>query len=128
MRTLSWLVCIGSVGCSTGDLTIAKELNGPPVVLIDAPRDGTTHPAGEAIEWTGKAADSNGLDDIAEITWRSDLDGVLATLEEAPLDADGVTRFSIELSAGIHFVHLKAEDYEGLEAVDYVRVTVAPAD
>ena len=126
MRNSS-ILFLALVGCSQ-DTTISGKLQQGPAVTIQAPEDGEVSSTNQAVELVGLVVDGNGLDDIRELTWASDIDGDLADLAAAPLDADGVTRHATTLSVGVHALSLTVTDIDGLSADEIVSVTIEEAD
>ena len=128
MRTTSSVLGVFAVvlaGCNS-DSGI-KTYNSEPSVTIKAPIDGTSYGDDDEIEFTGVVADSDNSNDELSVTWTSDIDGVL--LDDAELDADGITTFLIDgMTPGNHVITLLAIDVEGDSAEDTVEITVQEID
>jgi hypothetical protein len=86
----------------------------PPVVTISSPADGSSVTVGSTVAFAGTAADSQGGDLTANITWTSSIDGVLGT---------GGSLLA-SLGAGLHTITASAADSGGLSGSDQVNVIV----
>ena len=62
----------------TGSSVCAPD-NDPPVVTINSPTDGTTVAEGTDVSFSGTAADPEDGDLSANLSWESNLDGVIGT-------------------------------------------------
>lgn len=128
MRSLS-LLCGSLAGCYGGDFFYTETDPGRvPGVTIRAPRDRSTFTEGEIIAFEGRIFDPDGRYDLMTYEWTSDRDGVLASLDDTPLETAGDALTWRLLSVGTHLVTLRAEDWSGLQGKDAITVTVAPAD
>ncbi|MDP2306927.1 MAG: fibrinogen-like YCDxxxxGGGW domain-containing protein [Pseudomonadota bacterium] len=95
-----------------------------PSVRIDAPLDGETVGDANLLDFVASAED-DGSPSLLDVTWESDVDGVLDT---APPAADGALAFAIGgLTPGDHVVTLTATDPDGLVGTATVGVTVNAA-
>jgi hypothetical protein len=106
-------------------VTLTVKASHRPTVQIDLPLEASTHSASQPVVLEGHVTDPDGVA-LTSLQWRSNLDGVLATLEEAPLDADGVSRYAATFSAGDHILTLAVTDDTGLSGDHYVHVKVEP--
>jgi len=112
--TVALLASLVLSGCSSQ--------SGVPTAQILTPTDGATYDPGAAVSLVGQVGDPDGLDDIADIEWTSDVDGTLASAVQP--DAQGRVASTTELSAGDHRLRLEVVDREGSSAFDEVHVTV----
>jgi len=99
-----------------GILRVAAALpeeNPPPVVTIDAPRDGSVFTTGDNITFAGTATDNEG-DLSTGLVWESDIDGPLFT---------GAS-FSMALSEGTHTITASVTDSDGLTGSDSITVDI----
>ena len=124
--TLSVAVLL-TIGCSQ-DTTISGKLEQPPAVSIQAPEEGEVIAGDQAVDLVGLVVDGNGVDEIRVLEWSSDRDGLLADIDDAPLDGDGLTRHATTLSVGVHALSLSVTDLEGLSAEETVTVTIEEVD
>jgi hypothetical protein len=95
-------------------------LDGPPEASIVAPLAGEILDVGGAVSLEGEVSDAEDAADTLEITWTSDVDGVLST---APADAAGRATASWPYagrSEGDHLLTLTAVDACGNSATDSV--------
>lgn len=86
-----------------------------PTVTIAAPSDGAVVEPGTSVTFTGSATDPEDGDLSANLSWSSDLDGVIGTGGS----------FSATLSEGIHQVTASVTDSGGNSSSDSVTVTVS---
>ena len=121
----SLLALIALVACKN-DIGLNQQNNVAPGASIASPVDQSTFTDIETIELTGRVDDSNGLSDIVDVSWSSNLDGTLA--EGLEFDGDGITMVPVNLSVGQHIISLSVVDAGGLEDVDSVTIVVEPAD
>jgi len=122
------VITIVALAACSQDTTISGKLEQPPVVTVQSPEDGEVFPGDQAVELQGLVVDSNGLDDIRELEWTSDVDGLLADLDTAPPDGDGLSRHATTLSVGTHALTLSVVDVDGLSASETVSVTIEEVD
>jgi alpha-tubulin suppressor-like RCC1 family protein len=111
---------IASDGVNAGS-DEAQALTVPPkapTVAIDAPTSGATFTAAQAVPLQGWASDpQDGSLSGAELTWTSNIDGVLGT--GSLIVADG-------LSVGVHQITLTAVTSDGRTATATTQITVNP--
>jgi len=120
------LVLLGGflfTGCTT-DIAVKNQPNAAPTVAITAPEDASRHDEGALIDFHGTVSDADGLEDVAAVSWHSDVD--LALGEVTP-DAQGLVTLSVTLSAGAHTITLSATDAAGFASEDAVALTVVAA-
>jgi hypothetical protein len=111
----------GKVGRDTLAITVGPA-NRAPTCGITAPADGAEYEVGVEVDFVAPVDD---LDQPAEelaVTWSSDLDGTVATLNPTPAGDAGFSTSS--LSAGQHVVSLVVEDERGARCTDSVPVTI----
>lgn len=116
------------LGACSNDIDISDKLEHAPLVTIQAPTDGSVFTELDGIDFVGDVEDQNGLSDIVTLEWASDRDGVLATIDDAGPDGDGITQFAATLSAGPHAITLTVVDSTDLQGVASVSVVVEDAD
>jgi len=100
--------------CSSGD-------SGPRVTIL-SPQTGAAFDEDDVIELVGEVFDPDGLDDVVEVTWSSDLDGDIAQVEPS---VQGRVSYVTSLSPGAHDLRLEASDRDG--NADFTEVTVSVA-
>lgn len=122
---LFWAAALS--GCSSKDIGF-QTLERPPAVTINSPEDGATATEADAIDFVGMVADPDGLDHLVTLEWASDIDGVLADLDSAPPDGDGITQFAHSLSVGTHAISLTAIDDTDLKTVASVSISIGLSD
>src|SRR5688572_28707790 len=128
MRAVSPLVLAVVAGCSQ-DVVIGEKQNRPPVVSISDPQDGSVFAEVDQIDFVGVVSDAAGLSDLVTLTWASDqVAEPLATLLDAPPDADGYTQIARALPPGTHAISLTVVDRGGAQAVASIAVVVEPQD
>ncbi|MEQ1500639.1 MAG: MopE-related protein [Myxococcota bacterium] len=121
-------VVLTLVACSQ-DVGISDKLPRPPVVSITEPGDGDVFSELDDVRLVGVVADPDGIDDIVSLVWSSDaVSEPLATLAEAPPDADGITQFTRTLAPGPHALSLTVTDTADLRAVASVSIVIELAD
>ncbi|MGD9049251.1 MAG: hypothetical protein PVF77_14430, partial [Anaerolineae bacterium] len=89
-----------------------------PVVTISNPPDGASFGAGQAISFSGSAADAEDGDLTASLSWESSLDGAIGT---------GGSFTRSDLSVGTHTITASVTDSSGLPATDEITITVQDA-
>ena len=112
--------------CST-DLQLADKNNQPPAVVINAPETGSAFLATEVVEFVATVTDPNQLSDIGSLVWTSNIDGEIASLDDAAPDAGGISRTALVLSPGNHAITLAVTDSAGNSATDSIDVSVGEA-
>ncbi len=93
-------------------------MNMPPVVTIGAPAAATAVANGQAITFTGSAADAEDGAVTGSLQWTSSLDGTIGT---------GAT-FTRVLRAGTHRIAARVTDSGGQTGSDSITVTVMPPE
>ena len=99
-------------------LTLLTGINESPEVNIATPLDGATFSAGQAIDFSASADDTEDGDLSASLQWSSDRDGVLGS---------GAS-LSRSLTVGSHRISATVTDSGGLSAAASVQVSVAAAN
>ncbi len=121
MSRFSWLLGLVALSACKRDDTVVT-FNAPPVVVINAPDDGSIFEAGEPIEFRAIVDDDGPIDQL-ELEWSSSADKHLDST--AVPDAEGVVLFSTSnLSQGEHLITLRAFDPEGDQGAGSVNVVV----
>jgi len=87
-----------------------------PVLVLDAPADGTSIRGGEAVLLSAQASDAEDGDLAAAVRWSSDRDGDLGAGGTLP----------VTLSEGTHHVRARVEDADGVATEDTRTLIVAP--
>ncbi len=106
-----------TVGCGDQKLSV---YNSAPVVSISSPPDGTNVDQGVVVMFEGLVSDAQTASSALQISWSSDIDGVLTTTD--PADTTGLALYSTgSLSAGNHAITLSATDESG-ERTEYTMV------
>lgn len=106
-----------AVGCGDQKLSV---YNSAPVVSISSPPDGTNVDEGEVVMFEGLVSDAQTASSALQITWSSDIDGVLT--DSDPADTTGLALYSTgSLTAGNHAITLSATDESG-ERSEYTMV------
>lgn len=95
---------------------LPETLNTPPVVVISAPDDESSHNVGDSIAFTATSTDAESGDISAGIVWTSDVDGSLGT--------GGTVNIST-LSIGTHTITATSTDSGGLVGADSITITIA---
>ncbi|MGD9148174.1 MAG: Ig-like domain-containing protein, partial [Anaerolineae bacterium] len=106
------------VGLDEITITVS-EANTPPAATISSPADGASYEAGESIDFSGSASDSEDGDLTASLVWESSRDGEIGM---------GGSFSRSDLSAGTHTITATATDSGGLNGMDEITITVNPAD
>jgi len=102
------------VGETEGSLVLA---NLPPTVQIETPADGLTVYAGQTVTLVGSGYDGDeGTLLDSQLSWRSDIDGLLGS---------GAVLSTASLGLGKHTIRLQGEDTNGATASAEIGVTVA---
>jgi hypothetical protein len=96
----------GRSGSAALTLTVAGD-NSAPALVITAPADGTTVPAGQAVLFAASASDAEDGDLSAAIAWTSSLAGSLGS---------GASLTLTSLAVGTHLVTASVADSGGLAA------------
>ncbi|MEM1085023.1 MAG: Ig-like domain-containing protein, partial [Verrucomicrobiota bacterium] len=94
--------------------SITLTVDGPPVVAISAPTDGSTVASGDLITFTATATDIDG-DLSAGLAWTSDLDGSIGS---------GATFDISTLSLGTHTITAEVTDSQLQTGSDTITLTV----
>ncbi|MEO0601749.1 MAG: putative metal-binding motif-containing protein, partial [Myxococcota bacterium] len=119
---------LATTACAPRELGPFGTQNGEPTAVIQGPVDGVTLTSAQAAELVGVVNDPNGLQDVSSVFWQSNLDGELADLDSAMLDADGLTRLSTTLTEGTHVITLSVVDSVGQRGEDSIGIQVVPPD
>jgi VCBS repeat-containing protein len=93
-----------------------NPVNDAPVVTITTPTNGATFNQGESINFSGNAIDVEEGELTANLTWSSDLDGLIGSSGS----------FSTTLSNGTHTITASVSDSTGLEGSTQIVITVSP--
>jgi len=96
---------------------LGAAVNEPPTVTISSPIDGSIYTQGDSVPFSG-AADDEGTNVSASISWTSDRDGDIGT---------GASFGTTTLSAGTHTVTASVTDGGGATGSDTVTVVVEAA-
>ena len=107
----------------SGGLTSTDTLSGlqivasnlAPLVTIETPSIGDTFENGVPVTFVGSASDDHEGDLSEIITWKSDIDGDLAT---------GASFTTSQLSLGIHVITAKATDSLNFKGQDFVTIMI----
>jgi chitodextrinase len=99
------------------DLVFGTAGNSAPSVTIDTPANNATFMAGEAVTFTGTAADSEDGSLTSALAWSSSLDGALG---------NGGTVNTSSLSVGTHVITASVSDSGGLAGSQTISVTINP--
>ncbi len=91
--------------------------NLPPTALISSPTDGSSFTVGDDITFTGTGTDPEDGNVTANLTWNSNLDGVIGT---------GGDFSTIALSEGTHTIIATATDSGSVTGSDTITITVLP--
>ena len=119
---LALVFALTGASCS-GDKVIVPNSNTAPAVAIQSPPSGMEENEGTTIVFDALVKDSEDPEPDLQLVWTSDIDGVLDETSRA--DADGYLTFATaNLSAGNHVITLSATDTDGLDASDYVDLTI----
>ena len=111
------------VGGTCSDF-IFLTVSTPPSATIVTPTTGAPVNVGETTTLTGVVSDAEDADDSLAVTWRSDVDGLLGTLQP---NSSGEVAFNFTLTAGPHLLTLTATDSAGLTGTDTITVDVNTA-
>ncbi len=106
---------------ATASVTFSIIDDGRPHVTIDTPADGSEIATGTSTSFRGTVSDDITDVEALQLTWVSDIDGLLAA---NPADSSGATSTAPALSTAIHTVTLTATDHEGKTGSDSIVVTV----
>ncbi|MDP6932342.1 MAG: hypothetical protein QGG40_05470, partial [Myxococcota bacterium] len=102
------LAVLVAAGCSDQKVTV---YNNPPAASILSPVDGDIITEGELVELVGVVKDSQDDEEDLEISWSSNVDGVLGT---DAADAEGSVYLAVaDLTAGAQVVTLTVADTDG---------------
>jgi len=113
------------LGCAQDKGDTAQSTS--PTANIQAPLAGASFNSGEPIEFLGMVGDAEDHPTALDITWSSDVDGVLQTGRSS--DDDGTTYLTIHtLSAGGHTVVLSVSDSSGNSDEDTVSILIIDMD
>ena len=94
---------------------IALTVNGAPEVTITAPPDGSIVAEGDPVTLTGTATDPEDGDLAADLTWRSNKNGVLGT---------GASITFSSLSKGKHTITASVTDSAGVAGSDKIKLRI----
>ena len=97
------------------------DYNLPPEISIDLPSPGSDFEVDDQLYLKATVSDKEDLPEALEVTWSSDLDGVLTT-EYA--EKDGTARSNAALSKGSHTLTATVTDSGGKTAEDTTTVSV----
>ncbi len=124
MSSMKWIqgivislsVVLSACGGSGGDDSGGGDTdNSIPTATITSPADGSAHPGGSDISFTGTGADDeDGVLSDANLEWSSHIDGLLGT----------GAAVSFALSTGEHIITLEATDSGGATDTDTITLTV----
>jgi hypothetical protein len=107
----------GAVGSASVTVSVYAS-NVEPTCEITDPPDGTSYEQGTAVLFSGRVDDFEDGFEGLEVTWASDLDGVLETFSTPEV---GELALSIDsLSLGAHTISLNATDTGGLSCSDSI--------
>ena len=110
---------------SCGDKTV-QVVNTQPAVTISSPANSTEFAEYTVVEFYATVNDAQQPAEELELTWTSNLDGVLNT---DPADATGNAIFvTSSLSVGTHIVTLEALDDRATAGSDFVEITVTDVE
>ncbi|MCB9736198.1 MAG: hypothetical protein H6745_26730 [Deltaproteobacteria bacterium] len=104
----------------------APPPNLPPHIVLLAPDDGASFPAGAAVTLRAQVTDDRDAADALSVTWTSPLAGVL--FDGPPAAGGAVTVTRADLPLGAHLLTLAATDSDGASATALLTVVIAPAD
>ncbi|MFO1434006.1 MAG: DNRLRE domain-containing protein [Candidatus Competibacteraceae bacterium] len=109
---------VTQLGYSTNSVTvsISQPTNRPPSVSVISPTAGTGYYPNQQITFTGTAVDAEDGDLTANLTWTSNLDGVIGTGGS----------FTRKLSQGSHTIMARITDSGGLSRSFTLTVNVQP--
>ncbi len=121
------LVVSDPQGASGSDqITLVVEATGTPVVNIEAPTEGASFYADEAVALEATVTDAEDLTTALAIAWESDLSGPLDV--ELSYGSGGAVSSEVYLVEGEHTLTLTATDSHGKVGEDHVSVSVGPAN
>ena len=115
------ILMLSLLSISCGDKTV-QVVNTPPAVTISSPPNGSEYDQYNAIEFYGTVNDAQQPSDSLELTWSSDIDGVLNT-DFADTTGNAVLVTS-SLSPGNHIITLEAMDDRATNGNDFVELVV----
>ncbi len=105
----------GASGSDTVSVTVNALPNDPPTVTITSPANPTTVNQGDSVTFTATATDTEDGNIAANLSWSSNLDGVIGS---------GASFSTTTLSVGTHTVTASVTDSGGASGSDTVSVTV----
>ncbi len=105
-------------GGKTATASVSITVNAPPTVSITGPANGALYQLGDAVPFTGTAADSEDGDLSAAIQWTSSLDGPIGT---------GGSFSTSALSSGVHTITAAVTDSGGKTGSDSITIDVTAA-
>lgn len=113
----SGTVVVSSIG--EGLFVLGPNISGntPPDVTITAPLDGSSHPFGGEITFSGTAQDDSDGEISSGLSWTSDLDGGIGS---------GAGFATSSLSVGTHQITASVSDSEGAPGSDQISITIDP--
>ena len=103
----------------TLEIPLASEGDAPPTAEIVDPLDGSVLPVSAVTTMLGQLSDDGGAE-LLELSWSSDVDGLLSTDLAAPDGSSAYLWDSAARSAGTHSVTLTVTDACGQSASDTV--------
>ncbi|MDF1562930.1 MAG: hypothetical protein P1V51_07790 [Deltaproteobacteria bacterium] len=110
----------GKTGSAVVDVEVLAA-NLPPTCSLGSPASGGAGPAEDGVLLVGTATDADDGADSLQVTFSSDLSGVLGTL--TPTSAGDVSLSVASLAGGTHALRLEARDPDGATCSDQVLYT-----
>ena len=107
-----------SIGLSGNESRTIHVDNTPPTASITAPANGAMFNAGDPVLFTGSANDHDDGDLTANLSWSSNIDGVIG---------NGGSFSTAALSSGAHVITAQVTDSGGAPASDTIALTVNTA-
>ena len=109
----------GNVGSASVSVDVMAD--GRPTAAITSPTDGGVYAYTETLSLQGTVSDAETDTELLQVTWESDLDGLLGSGNP---DSSGFTAVGTALSVGVHTLTLTAIDHELKEGSDSIVVSV----